>query len=426
MDATDQVRLARSTTAAALILAVLSMAATSAVRPTNSLRVATSSANGRTARPDAGVKADPSRRAAVKPTRPAPVAAPAPVAPASPPVPTVPPAPPGLHGALPVGKGMWIWHPNQTDGGDPAAIAARAEAVGLTHVYVWLGSSVSGFATGNFLNGFLPVAHAHGLRVYGWDFPYLDDADGDVNRAVSDILYTTPSGDRIDGFAADIELRSMGVNISPATATVYTTHLRQRVGPAYPLIAVVPRPSAALVDYPYNEVIGQFDAVAPMVYWLNRDPAADVSGALQSLARFQKPVMPIGQAYDGAEDGGPPGRPNRQALLRFTTAAEGSGASSVSLWSWQHADQQEWDALRDAPQFVLPAGAVVFSPAQYRAYQVLLTSLGFPAPATGVWDQASAKALADFQAAAHLPVTGVIDPLTRKLLLQPFRTPVKG
>ena len=252
---------------------------------------------------------------------------------------------------LPTGKGMWIWHPAQTEGGDPNAIVARAHAVGLTHVYVWLGSSVSGFATPDFLNAFLPVAHAHGLKVYGWDFPYLDDADKDVDRAVNDIAYTTPSGDRIDGFAADIELRSMGVNISTATADVYTKDLRQRVGPGYPLIAVVPRPSAELINYPFNEVIRNFDAVAPMVYWLNRDPVPDIVGAMKALAQFNKPILPIGQAYDGQTEGGPRGVPPRPQLLAFMQQAEALGATSISWWSWQHADQQAWDAIRDAPQF---------------------------------------------------------------------------
>src|SRR5207302_5094872 len=223
----------------------------------------------------------------------------------------------------------------------------------------------------------LPAAHAAGLRVYGWDFPYLDNADGDVDRAVAAIGYVTPSGHRIDGFVADIELRSMGVNISPATAAVYGTHLRQRVGANYPLIACVPRPSAQLVNYPFNEVVEHFDAIAPMVYWLNREPVGDVVGAINSLSRYNKPIVPIGQAYDGGPEGGPPGVPGRDQLLAFSTAAEERGAVGVSWWSWQHADQQAWDAVRDAPQFRLPAtsnGNTDLTAAQVRSYQALLTS----------------------------------------------------
>jgi hypothetical protein len=351
IDRRDQRHLSQSVLSAALVTIVLGVGAASAVP-------AAASAHGpRVDRRTADTQPAAASRSApmVVVQVPAPASTPPSTA-ASPPsavaaAPAAAPAAASVRLPLPTGKGMWIWHPAQTEGGDPNAIVARAQAVGLTHVYVWLGSSVSGFATPDFLNAFLPVAHAHGLRVYGWDFPYLNDADKDVDRAVNDIAYTTPSGDRIDGFAADIELRSMGVNISTATADVYTKDLRQRVGPGYPLIAVVPRPSAELINYPFNEVIRNFDAVAPMVYWLNRDPVADVVGAMQSLAQFHKPILPIGQAYDGQTEGGPHGVPPRPQLLAFMQHAEALGATGISWWSWQHADQQAWDAIRDAPEF---------------------------------------------------------------------------
>lgn len=330
-----------------------------------------------------------------------------------------------VRGALPVGKGMWIYVPERVEGGHPAAIVARSAAVGLTHLYVRMGSSVDGFTARPFLDKLLPAAHGAGLRVYGWDFPYLDNADGDVDRAITAITYQTPSGDRIDGFAADIELRSMGVNISPATAAVYGDHLRQRVGPAYPLIAVVPRPSPQLVDYPFEWVVHQFDAIAPMVYWLNREPVGDVIGALDSLRRFNKPIMPIGQAYDGSGEGGPPGVPGRDALLHFMQAADEHGAAGVSWWSWQHADQQAFDAIRDAPQFLLPsARPSKLTAGQVRAYQVLLTSVGYPVAVDGVWGPATAKAVIGYQNAAHLPVTAMIDDATRRALLTPVAAPV--
>src|SRR5206468_7887033 len=119
VDTADQIRLARSTSAATLLLAVLSMAASAMVRPAIALRVATSSANGRAARPDPGLKADPSRRAPARAARPSEPAAARPAPAAAPAAPAPAPAPPAVRGALPVGKGMWIWHPNQTDGGDP-------------------------------------------------------------------------------------------------------------------------------------------------------------------------------------------------------------------------------------------------------------------------------------------------------------------
>ena len=127
------------------------------------------------------------------------------------------------------------------------------------------------------------MAHAHGIRVYGWDFPYLDDYQADVARAVAAITYRTPDGQALDGFTADIETRSEGVNITPDTGRAYGILLRQRVGHAYPLIATVPRPNAHLKGYPFAEVAENFDAIAPMIYWLNREPGLDTAGAFLAL-----------------------------------------------------------------------------------------------------------------------------------------------
>lgn len=333
---------------------------------------------------------------------------------------------PANRGALPVGKGMWIWQPDKTEANNADAIVARAKATGLTYVYVRTSSYKGGFDSADFLNRLLPRAHAAGIRVYGWDFPYFTNIDGDVARAVAAINYLTPDGHRIDGFSADIELRSEGVNINNVTAFVYGQKLRAAVGREYPLIATVPRPSDQLVQYPFAEVAAWFDALAPMVYWMANDPAATVTDTMNRLAPFDRPILPIGQAYDGGPEGGPAGVPPRGQLLAFMTAAEKAGAASVSWWSWQHADQQAWDAVRDAPEFQLAVAApAALSAGQVRAYQVLLHSLGFYAGlGTGAWDGATAQAVADYQRAARLPVTGVIDQATHDTLFTPFAPPI--
>jgi hypothetical protein len=292
----------------------------------------------------------------------APPAAAPPAAPGPGPVPAADQAP--LDPArLPAGKGMWIWLPEHSDGGDPAALVARAKAVGLSHVFVRTGSSWMGFYAQSFLDRLLPVAHAAGLKVYGWDFPNLRDWKVDAERALAAIHHTTPDGHRIDGFAADVETRSEGVNLTGAGALAYGTYLRQGVGRGYPLIACVPR----MLDlvrhrYPYRDVVAQFDAIAPMVYWMARDPVADVSQAIDYLRQFGKPLMPVGQTFDGGPEGGPPGHPPRDAVLGFIAASAAKGATAVSFWSWQHASQENWDAIRDAPQFLLPAAPASITP----------------------------------------------------------------
>jgi hypothetical protein len=265
------------------------------------------------------------------------------------------PPPPPAKPVTPDGKGMWIWKPDKSDGGNVAVIVARAKAAGLTHIYVRTGSTWDGFDGGPFLDQLLPAAHAAGLKVYGWDFPKLVSVPDDVARAVAAVAHAAPGGHRLDGFAADIETKSEGTELTPQAALAYGPALRQAVGPSYLLIAVVPNPTPQMLQkFPYELVVPSFDVIAPMVYWLNREPGYDVAAALEYLSRYTKPVMPIGQAYDGGPEGGRPGVPTRAELIRFMDVAKHFGAVAVSFWSWQHANPPAWDAIRDGPSFLRP------------------------------------------------------------------------
>ncbi|HEV7534493.1 MAG TPA: hypothetical protein VGP90_02595, partial [Acidimicrobiia bacterium] len=263
-----------------------------------------------------------------------------------PPVPAAPPVP-NPAPALPRGKGMWLHYLRQAAGNDPTALVAQARANGLTHVYLRLGSSKDGFYAGGDLDRLLPVAHTAGLAVVGWDFPYLFDAEADAVRAKAEIDYTTPTGQRIDAFSADIETRTEGVNISVPVADTYSRRLRELAGPGYPLVATVPRPRYNK-GFPYAEIVRQFDAVAPMVYWLGRDPAVEVDQAVTDLAGLGKPIMPVGQAYDAGPEGGPPGPPPKEHLVRFIQAAQTRGVTGFSFWVWHTATPDQWAAIREA------------------------------------------------------------------------------
>jgi len=356
-----------------------------------------------------------------------------PTATTAPPAPA-PTPPPGVtilegsRGALPIGKGMWIWMHDRASGGDPVAIVERAKVWGLTHVYVRTATYKEGFMAGPFLDRLLPVAHANGIRVYGWDFPYMSRPGDDVNRALAAITYRTPDGHRIDGFAPDIETKFEGVNESVEHMTAYVTWLRQNVGNDYPLIAVIPNPTPGRVarGYPFAQIVAPFDAVAPMVYWMGRDPAAEVSAAIAYLKQFGKPVFPVGQAYDGSIDGGAGGMPSRDTLIRFMQAADAAGADSVSFWSWQHASPEAWNAISDAMEFRLGHGGPdALRPSMVRAYQLELSRLGFPVGVTGEWSVETVQAVSAFQRSVGLPQTGVIDFETRRALLAPIAAKVR-
>jgi hypothetical protein len=328
-------------------------------------------------------------------------------------------------GSLPVGKGMWLWQPDKMEGGDVDRLVAKAVDVGLSHLYVRTGSSKSGFHGAEYMNALLPKAHAAGLRVYGWDFPYLHDVPSDVSRSLAAVLHTAPGGHRIDGFVADIETSSEGTNLSAAGANAYAAGLRAGVGDHYPLVVAVPRPSEAMLKrFPYAAVVEHFDAVAPMVYWLNRQPDTDAAPAVNFfMSNFGKPVIPVGQAYDGSPEGGRSGPPPADEIHRFLAASEKAGAVGASFWSWQHASDDVWAAIKESRRFEwAPAAPEELRPEQVRALQAQLTQLGFTTAATGEWTDYTTRALEAYQGALRLPVSGHLDEATVDAMLRPYLT----
>jgi hypothetical protein len=248
---------------------------------------------------------------------------------------------------------MWIWLPQRAEGGDVNAIVAKAKAAGLTHLYVRTGSSGKGNDGLMFVAALLPAAHAAGLRVIGWDFPNLANLGADILRA-QEAMGFAPNGERLDGFAPDIETPSEGTRLTGDRVTTYLAYLRALGGPQYLLVACVMNPTSSMVGYyPYAQMAPYVDAFAPMVYWLNRQPDADVARAVDWLRQFGRAVTPIGQAYDGRLEGGRPG-PTPEEITRFTTTAAAHGAGGVSFWSWQHASPEVWAALTTSPEVGVP------------------------------------------------------------------------
>lgn len=357
------------------------------------------------ATPDTARSAD-----AVTPEPPAPVA--------EPPAATAPPAPPKP--VVPLGKGMWLYQLSMSEGGNANKVVQKAKGLGLTHLYTRLGSSKKGFYAQDELDKLLPVAHAAGIKVIGWDFVYLHDPVADALRSKAEIDYTTPDGHKIDAFSADIESPQEGVNLTAEGAATYGAKLRELVGPSYPLIATVPRPSPKK-SFPFAEVTAAFDAIAPMVYWQNRDPATDVAGAIDYLAQFGKPILPIGQAYNGGPEGGPDRDPPKEQLVAFMNTAHAKGALGVSFWVWNHATKEHWEAIDEASAWELPNGraaqgaAVVF-------LQRVLNVLGQPVVPDGKLGPNTRAAIAALQTGFGLPATGTLDAATVRAITGPRLT----
>lgn len=244
------------------------------------------------------------------------------------------------------GTGMWIWQWQYTDGGDPAAVVAQARASHLGQLWVRVGDSLNGFYGAAELNELVPAAHAAGLAVIAWGFPYLYDPVGDARWTAKVLAWHTPDGQTVDGYSADIERPSEGVDLTARRTAVYLQAVRRVAGSRLVVATVYPPTDANWQSggYPYTAIAPYVDAFAPMIYWECTDPGTDATGDVARLATL-RPVHVIGQAFNLADVGGRAVAPSGAEIDEFLQASEKAGALGGSLWVWQDADPQEWAAI---------------------------------------------------------------------------------
>lgn len=260
------------------------------------------------------------------------------------------PAPPVTAGVAALeGKGMWVWKYGQTEAGDPGAIVRRAVDAGLRQLWVRVGDSRDGFYGADVLDALVPRAHAAGLAVIGWGFPFLYDPVGDAAWTAEALAWRGPRNVALDGFSPDIELATEGVVLTERRARVYLGLVRQAAG-ARMLVATVYPPVDRLWNspYPYAAIASYVDAFAPMVYWGCREPGQAAAQALERLAEL-RPVHVIGQAYDMAPEGGRAGPPSATETVRFLDVARRRGAVGASFWVWQSTGAEQWEAIAEFP-----------------------------------------------------------------------------
>ena len=249
---------------------------------------------------------------------------------------------------LPSGTGMWIYQWHKTNGGQAASVVAQARRVGLTTLYLRTGSSWDGLSGRHALRELLGATRGTSLHVVAWDFPRLRHPVRDARRlARAARVGRDGIGPRVSAVAPDIETPAEGTFNAAWRVRTYMTALRRHLPSGVTILGTVPWPSRyRIADYPYTAVARSSDALVPMAYWYNNPPALVTARSISYLRRFNKPVQPVGQGYDGKLDV-PSLRHNHLAreVPRFLRTAHQHGAQAVSVWSWQSAPRATWRAL---------------------------------------------------------------------------------
>ena len=279
------------------------------------------------------------KRPGGKPYVPKPLAPPA-VADAALPAP-LPPGPKATDLKPVAGKGIWVTNWPKTDL-DVPGLVARAKAAGVRNVWVRTGGSRQGWYGDRVLPELVPAAHAAGLAVVAWDFPFLSDPVADAARAKKALDLG------VDAFAPDVETSAEGTHATARRVALYLSLVRSYAG-TRPVAATVPRPTPKRrASFPYAAFAPYADLFVPMVYWSCNEPGKLVQQSLRELGRWL-PVAPVGQAYDMGSEGGRAGLPTRAETWRFLDAAKRGGAVGASLWTIEKVGDGQWDALRDYP-----------------------------------------------------------------------------
>ena len=254
------------------------------------------------------------------------------------------------------GKGMWFTN-YLSHHSDVNALMRAAKLAGITHVYAEVAISNFGFYAQGALDRLLPAAHAQGIAVIAWVYPYLHDISADVRLTQWVANYATPSGLVPDGIATDVEEAD-----DSASVYTYGQLVRALLGPDELMVAAVYH-AFAQTYYPYAAIAASWNVLAPMDYWHShanrayspRQVTSFVSnsiftiraalGALATNARL--PIEELGQTYDMFTDDGVNGgnSPTGAEITADMLAARDAGCIGVSWFEWQTASQAEWSAI---------------------------------------------------------------------------------
>ncbi len=318
------------------------------------------------------------------------------------------------------GSGMWIWYLSRSESGDAAAIAAQAQAHGVSTVFV---KSADGTNVWSQFNATAVAAlKATGLRVCGWQFVYGREPLGEAAAAAA----AKDAG--ADCFVIDAETAYEG---RYAQAQRYVTKLRELVGDDYPIGLT----SFPYVDYhpslPYSVFMAPGGATfnLPQVYWKTIGDTVDeaLAHTYQWNLPYETAIYPLGQTYDG---------PRAADVRRFRQLSTAFGARGVSWWVWQFASDSDWNALGvpvdavDRPETLWPTlrarsdGRVGSRGDLVVWAQQHLLGAGKTVTVDGAFGLGTADAVRTFQAENNLPITGELDAETWPVLLKVAPVPV--
>ena len=171
----------------------------------------------------------------------------------------------------------------------------------------------------------------------------------DRARARAALAFSTPRGDRFDGFALDIESAAVRDPARRSDRLIrLSERLREVAGDRYPLGAIVPSPVRLADDlaywpgFPWGDLARTYDAVLPMTYYTFRvhGPAGTLDYVTRAIDEIRagvgSDVVPIHVIGGLARDATGP------ETAAFVRAVRAAGVIGASYYTHPYVTEEQW------------------------------------------------------------------------------------
>ena len=202
---------------------------------------------------------------------------------------------------------------------------------------------------------FIEAAHAVGMRVVAWYLPGFRNPRMDLRRSMAAIRYRTPSGERFDSFALDIEAPVVPPELRTRRLLRLSRQIRRRAGGSYPLGAIIPSPRGMQRNpdywpgFPYRGLADIYDVFVPMTYFSWRTQGSrgahdytsrNIRIIREETGQGSVPIHVIGGLGSGTS--GPETR-------AFVHAIREHGILGASMYNYSETGTRHWRHLRRVP-----------------------------------------------------------------------------
>ncbi len=245
--------------------------------------------------------------------------------------------PPGMAEGSGVWVNLWNYPKDDVEG-----YCEKLYSNGIRNLFVQTSRSTTEAITQPAdLSRLIETCHKYKIRVVAWSFAELKNWTADADKMIVAARFRTPSGDRLDGIAPNLEQ-----NLNKVVVEAYSKRIREALGNGYPMMAVVYSPlnRAPMVALTPWKVLGKYyDVIAPMAYWNGKYQTIDAytytKRTVEKVRQLtEKPDVEVHVIGDGMGT-----RANE--ITEFIRACRDVGAQSASLYPNQRTTEEQFGAM---------------------------------------------------------------------------------